>query len=240
MILDYIDTSNIDRGIVINTRIEEFVREYNLKGTENDLCYLQNKEMTEPEKAEYISLVQKKEVNQAPVANIDLYSLLRMTRADGLPKWSLVNPRILVGNINGGVWFSGWWRRNFENIDPSKRRYVVCNNSNGHGTAQRTCLSLNKTLEINDVWESNFRGYSLTPKSGFPILPKRIRELLQSTAVANSHCTAILYQPTGWGEPVYHTPDPDPALLIRKTDKHPFQCVAVWGHDGAQIQEFTS
>lgn len=233
MILDYIDTTSVQANRYAVQRTREFAEEFGLHGTENSHI-LEQKGMTAPERQEYIQLRERMEKDALPVADIDLFSLLAMNRPDGNPRWAMVNPMHATANLNGGVWSIklGGWRKSVVT-----RQYAVLANE----SFRYHPLLIDVTQKLlTSRSHQQFGGCQyIEAASGFPLLPKRIRELVQSKAVRECFACAILYQPTGWSEPKFQVPDPDPALLVRKTQKDQWQCAAVWGHDGPNIMEFT-
>ena len=224
-ILDFVDTANIRTSHVTNVRVQEFHQA--IPGLSRAISDEAAKQlMTAAEWQEYVSVRTATKAGRLPAADIDLYSLLSMRRKDGLPLWSLVNPKWSTGNVNGGCWSGSW-------LDPSRySRFVTLSN-------QGSCLMLNIDKRT-ERWMSphDLAGRSRSPLGGFPILPPRIRELLQSEAVQNCSAAVILYQPNAWSQVVHKAPNPDPALLIKRHAEQPFQCLAVWGHDGPLIHEF--
>lgn len=234
MILDYVNTTKIKNNDYITRRIQEFRTAFNLTGNETPV-EVSSKSMTLPERHEYAALtgVVAKEI--LPVADIDIFSLLGMKKEDGSQRWAMVNPNFRITETNGAVTVEyvstiNTW---FGSKEKFCRYHVQDNSGQNIGVIS---LADKKLYRSNGYHILNYK----CPVGGFPILPQRIRDLLKSKAVQDCVMTSVLYQPSGWEDRVYIAPNPDPALLVRKTWDDPWQCVAVWGHDGPNIQEFTS
>lgn len=225
MIMDYISTKNLEDISLLKQRIAEY--ESNLEFTDNDK--LKVKTVSQAEVQEYHQLKSLVDTTSLVTAKIDLLSLLKMRKPNGQPKWALVNPYYTTQAWNGGYFRSGWMSRRHDQIVIGKGREKQCD-----------ILTIKKDSIIYKSGWKVPEGRCLIPNGGFPSLPKRIKELILSKEVQDAYSVAILYQPLSWTEEyLVKIPDPDPALLIRKTARHLFECLAVWGYDGPQIQEFT-
>ena len=70
--------------------------------------------------------------------------------------------------------------------------------------------------------------------TGFPALPEKAREIIRNERLRQyAAWIGVLYQPDGWSE------KKDPAVIVEWTDlPGEYFCLAIWGGDRAQIEEF--
>jgi hypothetical protein len=220
MLLDYITEIKSDSLGVARERLDEFGRAGRLSSAE----------LQEQRKLERVV-----ELASIPVADIDLYSIMSMRRPDGMPKWSLVNPNTEIGRQNGAAWKRGWWRRKSSPFTEFAVRAGTRIGQYDNAIWDVIDIASKNLMRVGHM--DHMGSVVSVPSGGFPVLPLRIRSLINMCAKCDT--VAVLYQPTAWGEPIVSRPDPDPALLVRKTENHPYQVLAVWGHDGPQIKEFS-
>jgi hypothetical protein len=70
--------------------------------------------------------------------------------------------------------------------------------------------------------------------TGFPALPDKARKIIRNERLQQyAAWIGVLYQPDGWAE------KKDPAVIVEWTDlPGEYFCLAIWGGDRAQIEEF--
>ena len=79
----------------------------------------------------------------------------------------------------------------------------------------------------------SFGGPQLVP-SGIPPIPAEARQIIQDKRVRRrAEDVLVLYMPEVWAEV-----DLDPAVVVRWHGRSDWHCLAVWGGDRAQIEEF--
>lgn len=214
-ILEAIDRSSRD------TEREE------IEQIKKDLCQYSTVKrfwMTEPERQEMDRLKSRLAILQTGGAKIDLGMILAEKRDVNIPRWSLANPAYGLSDVNGSVGFDGGGFTHYYKTNRASEVSTVRGSDEIHHG-----LSPSMSFRIQRYY---------VPVGGFPILPQRIRSLLNTKAVRRAFASLILYQPTEWTSLVPTPKNPDPALIVRWTQDSPWKCLAVWGHDGPHIEEF--
>jgi len=135
---------------------------------------------------------------------IHLEALLLQRRPGGQPRWALVDPTRPPSAMNGGYDEDG--------------DVLVAAADGGH----------RKLVKVGH------KAHNVQPGSGFPALPKRVRELASDPKIRKrAEWIGVLYQPEEWREV-----DPDPALVVKWKGVDGYFALAVWGGDRAQLMEF--
>ena len=140
---------------------------------------------------------------------IDLRAIASQQREDGMPMWSVVDPRFPVGTFNGNVDLDGDVRVGIN----SSYKWI---------------------RDEQGMIKFSHKGFSLIPE-GIPPIPPKVRDIISNKEItSNASILGLLFQPTAW-----LVQKPDPALIVQWyaiPDK--WFCLAVWGQDKPGIMEF--
>lgn len=149
---------------------------------------------------------------------IDLFGLLKMRTAKGMPVWSFVSPYYAL--VDSYIFGNG--------------DYTIPENDHGYGSIP---IALRTRVEIDGYGDN----YKLTAKS-FPILPDRVREMVNDKDNrSKSKFMGVLYKQEDWAITKAPEQPRDPALIVQWRDVPGYFCLAIWGReDRPQIQEFTN
>ena len=239
MLKDYVDRKAVARSQTAARELEKF------SGIADDSLF-----PAERSDRDTLRLIAKKDT--LPTVSIDLHALLMMSRPDGLPLWTIASPYSLISRTNGccqryvsytnktKFWFEYREEQEGRGFSVDNSPYYVGNGVRSQVVNVRVWGGDRAGVEYNTTAVQSSKYQPIVPTVGFPVLPQRIRELLRTPEIQKCVTVAVLYQPMSWESLPIESPDPDPALLVRKTHSDVFECVAIWGHDGAQIQEFTT
>lgn len=147
---------------------------------------------------------------------IDLFGLLKMRTAKGLPVWSFVSPYYPLT----------------DSFILGDGDYVIPENEYGYTSGP---VALRCRTPING-YES---GDKFIAKS-FPILPDRVREMINNNDNrSKSKFMGVLYKQEDWAITKAPEQPRDPALIVQWRDVPGYFCLAIWGRaDRPQIQEF--
>lgn len=153
---------------------------------------------------------------------IDLEFLLRQMNKNRDPIWALVDPTKQLGRYNGRVVVG-------------KRRMIY---QIGRADEDRQWPNTSITITTNEPWWANFYQTVDKQPTGFPVLPKRIRELVLDKSIRkDASFVAVLYKCSDWT--TSKVIPADPAIIMEwKSLPKEYYALAIWGGDRAEIMEF--
>lgn len=225
MILDYVDRESIKKNR--NEADSLYTTMESLKKI--------GKKLTPPEQQEFIRIRDEFSVRKMGGASIDINMILSERRSDYSPRWTIASPYYEISSSNGSV-EAGYFRGNpswrFWLKRPSRKWFP----RQGSDSFSSVDISLKPTDENHQF--SSRPGTVFIPIGGYPLLPNRIREIIESSEIKKAYDVGLIYQPKQWAVFESIPADPDPALIVRWNKESEWKCIAVWGHDGPHIEEF--
>lgn len=147
---------------------------------------------------------------------IDLVALLRQRDASASPIWTVADPASEITARNGRIGGDGSVR--IIGLGKARGRYGWAASDTRRIETGRPCGG----------------GEDYQP-AGMPALPPEARPIVTDDKIRRrANFVGVLYQPETW-----HQVDPDPAIVVEWRDRPgEYFCLAVWGGDRAQIEEF--
>ena len=167
---------------------------------------------------------------------IDLVALLKQSRPDSRPVWSIADPMANLASQNGGVDNDGDFC--IARFVPELKRWVPATiNASGHYTLTRQFSFERGRWQIGAYVKVGHKSKNLTPGGIIPPIPAQVREIVTDSKIRRrARWVGLLFQPVAWTET---PPDKDPAIVVEWTDRPgEYYCLALWGHDGPAIMEF--
>jgi hypothetical protein len=142
---------------------------------------------------------------------IELIDLLSQRDKANAPIWTIVDPAREIGSTNGQVTREGYVRIQpiIRTIEPYRLGYQYLET---HRSCNKHCIP-----------------------SGIPSLPQKARSIITNFRIRRlATWIGVLFQPDTWYEA-----NPDPAIVVEWKDlPNEYFCLAIWGSDRPNIEEF--